>query len=121
MKTTVVITVQGDVSLMDISDYSLERLQEAVEGYVQAIDLSDELTIWCNEEGKMLNLCHNPYGQAFWEKSYGRTDYIVGNIVLTGGTDSEGETLGLTDEQILKINETIAEVALFVNPRIEVL
>jgi hypothetical protein len=35
--------------------------------------------------------------------SYGFTDVICGTAVLTGGTDDEGETLPLTDEQVAKI------------------
>jgi hypothetical protein len=73
--------------------------------------------MWCNEEGKIHSKPHNPFGQAFWEKSFGRTDYIVGDIVLTGGVDDEGETIGLTDEQIVEAMKTHALVSDFISAR----
>jgi hypothetical protein len=97
MKKALAITTLGEVKILDLSDKSLEKLQEAVGGWVQAIDLDENLSMWCDEEGKIYRKPHNPFGQAFWEKSFGRTDYIVGDIVLTGGVDDEGETVGLTD------------------------
>ena len=51
---------------------------------------------------------------------YGRTDYIVGDIVLTGGADNEGETIGLTDEQITEIMKVVASVNDFIQPKITV-
>lgn len=121
MKKALAITTLGQVGIIDLTDKSLEKLQEAVGGWVQAIDLSDTMSMWCNEEGKMMSLPHNPFGQAFWEKVYGRTDYIVGDIVLTGGTDKHGETIGLTDEQMKEISIVVASVNDFISPRITVI
>jgi hypothetical protein len=106
MKEALQITNSGLVMVLDITSTtnSLVTLQDAVGGLVQAIDLTEKMTMWCNEEGKMMNLPHNPYAQYFWDKTFGpETDYIVGDIVLTGGTDRFGNTLGLTDQQILDI------------------
>lgn len=121
MKKAVQITTLGKMVAIDLEFDSLEKLQSAVGGWVQAIDLSDTMSMWCNEEGKMNSLPHNPFGQAFWEKSYGRTDYIVGDVVMTGGVDDEGETISLTDEQIIYITEVVAEVNEFISPRIVVM
>lgn len=76
----------------------LAVLQDAVGGYIEAVDLSDNLTMWVNEEGKLNGLPINPMATMLWEKHFGFTDVIVGNVIFTGGTGSEGETLGL-DEQ----------------------
>jgi hypothetical protein len=36
-----------------------------------------------------------------WDKVFGAgTDLIVGTVVITGGTDNDGETIGLTDDQV---------------------
>lgn len=96
------ITVSGAITCFSMDKLEeLKQLQTAVDGFVQAIGIGDELTLWCNEEGKMMGLPHNPYAQKLWDNAFGvDTDYIVGNIVLTGGTDDDGHTLGLTDEQI---------------------
>ena len=121
MKKAIRITTQGDMVAIDLESESLLKLQRAVSGWVQAIDLSETMSMWCNEEGKMIGLAHNPFGQAFWERSYGRTDYIVGDIVITGGVDDEGDTISLTDEQIASITAVVAEVNEFISPRILVI
>jgi len=76
----------------------LERLQEAVGGLIQAVDFTENLTLWCNEEGKIYGLPINTMATFLWEKYFGMTDYICGNVIFTGGTGDEGETLGLNEE-----------------------
>lgn len=101
MNKAIRITTNNETIIFELKKDSLEQLQHAVGGYIQAIDLSDELTLWCNEEGKIMNLPHNHRAQELWDKVFGAgTDYIVGDIVLTGGADENGETLGLTDAQV---------------------
>ena len=102
MKKVVKISTNKPMEILDLDAPagSLKVLQEAVGGYVQVVDLKENLSLWCNEEGKMLGLPANHFATIMWEKRFGKTDVIVGNAVFTGGTDSEGETLGLTDEQI---------------------
>lgn len=121
MKKALAITTLGETSIIDLADGSLEKLQNAVGGYVQAVDISEGVTMWCNEEGKLISLPHNPFGQAFWEiafpiSEFGRTDYIVGNIVITGGVDDEGDTLGLTSEEIETLLETVVSVTRYISP-----
>ena len=121
MKKALNIKTTGEVIELDLSIDSLQTLQTAVDGWVQAIELGDRLTLWCNEEGKMINLPHNPFAQYFWDKKFGaHTDYILGDVVLTGGTDDEGETLGLTDEQVAIIEKIVFKVLQFVEPRFTV-
>jgi hypothetical protein len=43
-----------------------------------------------------------------WEKSFGMTDVIMGDVVFTGGTDEEGETLPLSNPWVLQLQD-IAE------------
>jgi hypothetical protein len=126
MKKALAITTLGETTIIDLNEGSLEKLQKAVGGYVQAVDLCEGVTMWCNEEGKMMSLPHNPFGQAFWETAFpvsefGRTDYIVGDIVLTGGADDEGDTLGLTTEEIELLLQTVNWVTNIISPRISVL
>ena len=126
MKKALAITTLGEATIIDINDDSLEKLQKAVGGYVQAVDLCEGVTMWCNEEGKMMSLPHNPFGQAFWETAFpvsefGRTDYIVGDIVLTGGVDDEGDTLGLTSEEIDELLKSVKWVGDLISPSITVI
>jgi hypothetical protein len=118
-KTALQVTTTGEVTELDLASDSLNKLQTAVGGWVQAIDLASDLSMWCNEEGKLTGLPHNPYAQYMWDKVFGaHTDYLVGDIVLTGGTDSEGETIGLTQEQVDIMKLTVAKVQKFVEPSI---
>lgn len=76
----------------------LKVLQDAVGGWVQAVDFTQDLTLWCNEEGKLNGLPINPMATFLWEKYFGFTDVICGNVIFTGGTGEEGETLGLNEQ-----------------------
>jgi hypothetical protein len=40
-----------------------------------------------------------------WEKSFGMTDIIMGDIVFTGGTDDEGDNLPLPYPWQLQLEE----------------
>jgi hypothetical protein len=66
------------------------------------VSLSEELTLWLNEEGKIRGLPHNFFGQFLWDNFLPvyQEDFIVGDIVITGGQDEEGNTLGLTEQQL---------------------
>jgi hypothetical protein len=121
MKRSIRITTAGEVTELDLSTETLAQLQEAVGGLVQAIDLTERLTLWLNEEGKLLEQAHNPYAQYFWDKMFGAyTDYMVGDVVFTGGTDEQGATLGLTDEQVNWVLYFVDKVREWVEPSIKV-
>jgi hypothetical protein len=80
------------------------------------------LTLWCNEEGKLLEQAHNPYAQYFWDKMFGAyTDYMVGDVVFTGGTDDNGNTLGMTEDAVEWLLFFIDKVREWVEPSIKVL
>ena len=99
-KNAVAVTTDGLFSVVDIAGNELKTLQELVGGWVQAVDLKSNLTIWCNEEGKMIGLPVNGFATEMWDSVFGATDVIVGNVVFTGGADDEGETIGLSQNQI---------------------
>lgn len=116
------MTTTGVIEELDMTADGLQVLQTAVGGWVQAIDLDDSLTLWLNEEGKLVGLPHNPYAQFAWDKRYGaHTDYMVGDAVFTGGTDEEGATLGLDRDTADQIRMMVQQVAQMVEPRIEVI
>lgn len=102
MRKALLIDTEGHAVELDLDskEGSLKTLQTAVDGLIQAIDINQNLTMWLNEEGKILGLPINSLGTAMYRRATEVKDIIVGNIVLTGGVDDEGDTLGLTDEQI---------------------
>jgi len=106
MKTALRINTDFTTEILDLEVDSLEQLQGAVGGLVQAADLHDNLTLWCNEEGKLINgMQPNIIGTHMWEKSFGMTDIIMGDIVFTGGTDDEGDNLALPTAWLVQLQE----------------
>lgn len=101
-KNAVIIETTGEKTVVSFTEENgLSVLQKAVGGYVQAIDLGNDLTLWVNEEGKLESLPHNPIAQQYFDLRFGAgADYIVGNAVLTGGSDENGDTLGLSQEKV---------------------
>ena len=111
MKKAIKITPEGEVSTIDIAGDELGILQGAVGGWVQAIDLDDAVSLWVNEECKMLRQAHNVKAQALWDAAFGpETDYIVGTAVITGTPDARGNTRGLSQAVIDKLSATLAGV-----------
>jgi hypothetical protein len=96
------IDTEGNAKELDLDakEGSLQTLQTAVDGLIEAVDINKNLTLWLNEEGKLLGLPMNSVGTAMYRRATEITDTIVGNIVLTGGVDDEGDTIGLTEEQV---------------------
>lgn len=115
-KTVVVVDTEGNVEVLEKTwdkDSSEEYnfLNASVGGWIEAVSLTNDLegiTLWVNEEGKMTGLPYNEKATAVWENSYGFTDVIVGNAVFTGGSDDEGETLSLTENQVKAILSLVA-------------
>lgn len=110
MRKAVVIGFDESIEVLDLDaeQGSLKVLQDAVDGWVQVVDLAPTLSIWVNEEGKMNGLPYNGIATAIYQDRFGAVDIIVGNAVLTGGTDDEGDTIGLTDEQVARIERLFA-------------
>ena len=78
----------------------LESFQEIVQGNIEGVGISDELSerniiAYCNDEGKIMGYRLNIYIQ-------GRRDIISGNCVFVKGND-EGEDISLNDEDITLI------------------
>jgi Domain of unknown function (DUF3846) len=98
----VIIRTDGSREVAEFDNSTCyEVLSGAVEGLIECVPLLDQKTdLWVNEEGKLNGLDQNEIATKLWVDNYGYTDVIVGNVVVTGGTDDEGYTLGLTDEQV---------------------
>jgi hypothetical protein len=109
-KMGAVIKTDGTLERLDlsVSDQELGNLQSAVGGYVQAIDLSDTMTMWMNEEGKLVGLPYNGIATALWEARFGvGTDVIMGNAVFTGTPDEDGETTTISESDLQRLSELV--------------
>lgn len=79
---------------------TLEALQEAVGGYIEAVRVTSSIIIWVNEDGKTKGLNHNFHLSlnGFIE------DWVVGDVVITGSNEG-GDNVSLTDEEIDEIQK----------------
>ena len=102
VEKAVVITTDGSKEVVEFEvGGSYDLLQQKVGGWFQVVALEQrEADLWLNEEGKLNNLPRNPIATSLFRSEYGDYDFIVGDVVITGGVDDNGDTLGLTDEQV---------------------
>jgi Domain of unknown function (DUF3846) len=110
------INETGDHIVVDFwQGDGLSDLQAAVGGYIEAAPSADCVTIWCNEDGKGLGLPINGPANTVWamydEFDCLSWDRLVGNVVITGGTDEVGETMDLPFEEYQRIIELLQDDA----------
>lgn len=80
--------------VQEVEKLELADMQELVGGYIEHLDCGG-LDMWLNEEGKLHGLLPNLV--TFYGKE--ATDVVVGDVFFTA-CDDDGETIGLTDEQV---------------------
>lgn len=104
-KHALVVKADGTHETLDVETEFLSKLQNAVDGLIQPIDISDSLTMWVNEEFLLRNSFEpNLLGTAMYQ-SIGGQSIIMGTIVFTGGVDVEGDTMGLTQNEYYRLLE----------------
>jgi hypothetical protein len=101
IKVIIIEAGNPELKVIEKFDHSLENLQKFVGGYIEAVRVNESITIWINEEGKLVELEPNFYLTDKNGKAY---DIVVGDVLIAG-TDSEGETVSLTDEEIKEVQE----------------
>lgn len=97
MRHALRIDTEGHSTLLDLDapEGSLKVLQTAVDGLIEPVRVANGFEMYVNEEG----LFRADFGLNGWAlAAFGVT--IKGAVVLTGTVDDEGETLGLTDEDV---------------------
>ena len=106
-KSAVVITPELEATTLDIEGDELSKLQSAVDGYIEAVTLAEDVVMWVNEEFVFRpDLKPNLVGSAFYAE-IGGTRPIFGTVVITGGTDPEGYTIGLTQDDVDSLIEMV--------------
>lgn len=99
-KSAVMITPELEATILDIEGDELAKLQSAVDGYIEAVVLAEDVVMWVNEEFVFRpDLEPNLIGSAFYSE-IGGTRPIFGTVVITGGTDPEGYTIGLSQQDV---------------------
>jgi hypothetical protein len=80
---------------------------------IECVSLKDA-DLWCNENGIAEGLELNMIASAIYSDAFNASNPILGNVIITGSVDAEGETLGLTDEQVahwLEYNKKVIPTA----------
>jgi len=105
----ILIPVNGEPEVVELDGATVpyDALVENIEGWLECVTVDDDKTMWVDEEGKLNGLPVNHQATLLWEQSYGFTDVIVGPAVVSGGTDENGDTLGLTDVEVSEVLEAI--------------
>lgn len=105
-------TTDNQIGIIEFDEEnSYAVLSNAVGGLIECISLESlEADMWINEEGKIIELEPNAFGTALWVRQFGFTDVIMGDIIITAGPDDEGNTKGLTTDQVDAIMEAVKKV-----------
>lgn len=98
------MVVKADSNVLTVVedfDHSLENMQKAVGGYIEAVRVTDDIVMWLNEEGKLNDLAPN-----FNLNGVGglAIDVVVGDVIITG-SNGEGETTSLTAENVEELKK----------------
>jgi hypothetical protein len=95
------IGANGKIEVVAYTGY--ESLRDGVGGYIECISLSDTVSLWCNENGKLDGLPPNMFATMLFAEVFGNADIIVGDCCVLGGVDEEGESLECPQDVIDKV------------------
>lgn len=109
MEKIMYITTDNSVEVKEINEIEYDTLYEGVNGLVELVSLNRDVDMWVNEEGKLIGLEPNLLATILWSKVFPNQDVIMGNVVITGGADTEGNTTGLSDDSIVEILNLIED------------
>ena len=84
----------------------LMHLQRAVGGYLEAAAIREDLTAYCNEEGKLDGLAPNLPATRFLDV---RGDVIAGPVVVIGPADREGNDTALPADVRMRLVRELIE------------
>jgi hypothetical protein len=99
----VVITTEGTKSVVTFTiGNSYKILSDTVEGMIECVHLSEKEDLWCNENGIAEGRPLNMIASAIYAETFNAGNPILGNVIITGGADSRGETLGLSEKLVEK-------------------
>lgn len=95
--------VDGDLA-------QLNFMQGEVGGFIELVYHRDEeISCFVNEEGKLVGLSRNPLATAFFgEGGLFPNDYIAGPLLIMGGADRYGNTLGMSERKAREVRVVLS-------------
>jgi Domain of unknown function (DUF3846) len=102
-----ILNDDGERWIVDFFDGTFVDIQDICGGSVEVAPSSDNVSIWVNEDGKGIGLPVNAPANMVWAL-YDifcclTEDRLVGNVVITGPVDADGEDtdLGMDDVRLI--------------------
>ena len=89
------LLVKADLTYegLDIAESELKKLQTAVDGLIQPVDIGDTVTMWVNEEGLLRGDLKLNHLATMLMEEIGYKTPIMGDVVFTGAPDEDGNTM----------------------------
>lgn len=112
-KTALVVRADLTTQVIDIAEDGLSKLQNAVGGLIQPVDFGNEVTMWVNEEGLLIDGMKVNYVATNLAREIGYETPMMGDVVFTGGVDEVGDTMALSEQasvELQKIAEMVRKV-----------
>ena len=94
------VSAAGHAEVVEVT--GLKDMQAAVGGYIEYVGLGDQANLICNEDGKMLGLNINPIAAVLTKKyqALRPRDFIVGDILVVGPVDEDGNDTDVPQELV---------------------
>jgi len=123
-KFAITATADDSIELIDFDESnSYQTIKDAIGGgYFDCVHIKSlGIDIWIDDEGKLFNNPQpNTFATALWVYEYGLTDYIAGDVIITGGVDDMGNTLALTADQAVATFNAAHETIIKASKSVEV-
>lgn len=98
IKVIVIEAGETAIKVIEKFDHSLENMQKLVGGWLEAVRVTDSITLWMNEEGKLQGLPPNFY---LTDANGQPLDIVVGDVLIAGTKNHD--TVSLTDAEIAEV------------------
>ena len=117
----VVVTTDLDIRVEDFADPLYKTVGAAVDGYIEhvrPIRLEEPFCMIVNEEGRLRGLPRNLTGSFLYGTDI-HCEPIVGNIVIMkdGYRNGEPDIVGLTDEEIERVQSSMSTLLKSLRPK----
>lgn len=111
MTTTLVIKADGTTQTVEFApkdEVAYTTIHKIVGGYVEYHNLPHlGLTMWMNEDGKLLDLPYNHLATVLWREGFGPEDHIRGDVLISADTGS----MHLTPEGVASLQNLLRTLA----------
>jgi hypothetical protein len=107
-KHALVVKADLTTELLDIAENELRKLQGAVDGLIQPVDIGNTITMYVNEEGLLRGDLTPNYIATMIMSEMGYNTPIMGDVVFTGAVDEDGDTMELGSAEIAELTELTA-------------